>query len=105
MSLKKKNNLFGTFAFRLTLWYAILFILSLIIIFFISYKILAADLVHIVDSDLLAATNKVDQEVHKEGLAQVKSDIREGIEEEGINRVFYRLLTSNLNIVVTSDPL
>jgi signal transduction histidine kinase len=38
-------------------------------------------------------------------LIQVKSDIREGIEEEGINREFYRLLTSNLNIVVTSDPL
>lgn len=105
MSLKKKNSLFGTFAFRLTLWYAILFILSLIIIFFISYKILAVDLVHIVDRDLLAAINKVDQEFHKEGLIQVKSDIREGIEEEGINRVFYRLLTSNLNIVVTSDPL
>jgi len=66
---------------------------------------LAVDLVHIVDRDLLAAINKVDQEFHKEGLIQVKSDIREGIEEEGINRVFYRLLTSNLNIVVTSDPL
>jgi signal transduction histidine kinase len=105
MSLKKKNSLFGTFAFRLTLWYAILFILSLIIIFFISYQILAADLVRLVDRDLLAATNKVDQEFHKEGLTQVKSDIREGIEEEGINREFYRLLTSNLNIVVTSDPL
>jgi signal transduction histidine kinase len=105
MLLKKKNNLFGTFAFRLTLWYAILFILSLIIIFFISYKILAADLVHVVDRDLLAATNKVDQEFHMEGLTQVKSDIRGGIEEEGINREFYRLLTSNLNIVVTSDPL
>jgi signal transduction histidine kinase len=105
MSLKKKNSLFGTFAFRLTLWYAILFIISLIIIFFISYKILASDLVHLVDRDLLAATNKVDQEFHKEGLTQVKSDIRVGIEEEGINRVFYRLLTSNLNIVVTSDPL
>ncbi len=66
---------------------------------------MAVDLVHIVDRDLLAAINKVDQEFHKEGLIQVKSDIREGIEEEGINRVFYRLLTSNLNIVVTSDPL
>jgi len=105
MSLKKKNSLFGTFAFRLTVWYAVLFILSLIIIFFISYKILAADLVHVVDRDLLAATNKVDQEFQRQGLPQVKSDIREGIEEEGINRVFYRLLNSNLNIVVTSDPL
>jgi signal transduction histidine kinase len=105
MSLKKKNSLFSTFAFRLTLWYAILFIISLIIIFFISYKILAADLVHVVDRDLLAATNKVDQEFQRQGLTQVKSDIREGIEEEGINRVFYRLLTSQLNIVVTSDPL
>ena len=105
MSLKKKNSLFSTFAFRLTLWYAILFIISLIIIFFISYKILAADLVHVVDRDLLAATNKVDQEFQRQGLTQVKSDIREGIEEEGINRVFYRLLTSQLNIVATSDPL
>jgi len=105
MSLKKKNSLFGTFAFRLTLWYAILFILSLIIIFFISYKILAADLVHVVDRELLAATDKIDLEFHKEGLTQVKLDIREGIEEEGTNRVFYRMVNSDLNIVVTSDPL
>jgi len=105
MSLKKKNSLWGTFAFRLTLWYATLFILSLIIIFFISYKILAADLVHIVDRELLAATDKIDLEFHKVGLAQVKLDIREGIEEEGTNRVFYRMVTSNLNIVETSDPL
>jgi signal transduction histidine kinase len=105
MSLKKKNSLLGTFAFRLTLWYAILFIFSLIIIFFISYKILAADLVHVVDRELLTATDKIDQEFRSQGLDQVKLDIREGIEEEGTNRVFYRMLSAQLGIVVTSDPI
>ncbi len=105
MSSKKRNNLFSTFAFRLTLWYAILFILSLTIIFFISYKILAADLLRLVDRELWAATDKIDREFHAEGLDQVKLDVREGIEQEGSNRVFYRMLTSNMDIVVTSDPL
>jgi len=105
MSLKKKSNLFGTFAFRLTLWYAIFFILSLIIIFFVSYKILVADLVHIVDRELLAATDKIDQEFHQEGLDQAKLEIREGIEQEGANRVFYRMLSAHLDIVETSDPI
>ncbi len=105
MSLKKKNSLLGTFAFRLTLWYAILFVLSLIIIFFISYKILVASLVHVVDRELSAATDKIDKEFLSQGLDQVKLDIREGIEEEGTNRIFYRMLTPQLNIVVTSDPL
>ena len=88
MSLKKKNSLFGTFAFRLTVWYAVLFIFSLIIIFFISYKILAADLVHLVDRDLLAATNKVDQEFKSQGLPQVKSDIREGLKKKVLTGCF-----------------
>ncbi len=105
MSSKKKNNFFRTFAFRLTLWYAVLFILSLIIIFFISYKILTNDLVHVVDRELLATTDKINRGLHQEGVDQAEVDIREGIEEEGKNRVFYRMLTANLNVVVTSDPL
>jgi len=105
MSLKKKNSFLGTFAFRLTLWYAILFILSLIIIFLISFKVLTLDLIHVVDRELLTATNKISQEFQSQGLEQVKVDIREGIEEEGTNRVFYRMLTPQLNVVVTSDPL
>ena len=105
MSLKKKNSLLGTFAFRLTLWYAILFLLSLIIIFFISYKILTLDLIRVVDRELSTAADKVDKEFEAQGLDQVKLDIREGIEEEGTDRVFYRMLTSQLNIVETSDPL
>jgi signal transduction histidine kinase len=105
MLLKKKNSLFGTFAFRLTLWYAILFVLSLIIIFFISYKVLTLDLVHLVDRELLTATNKIDHGFQSQGLEQVKLDIREGIEEEGTNRIFYRMLTPDLNIIVTSDPI
>ena len=105
MSLKKKNNIFGTFAFRLTLWYTILFIFSLVIIFFISYKVLTIDLIHLVDRELLTATGKINQEFHSQGLEQVKVNIREGIEEEGTNRVFYRMLTPQLNVVVTSDPL
>jgi len=105
MSLKKKNDFFGTFAFRLTLGYSLLFVLSLIIIFFISYQVLKNDLLHVVDRELLATTDKIDREFHQEGLDQVEIDIREGIEEEGKNRVFYRVLTSQLNVVVTSDPL
>jgi len=105
MSLKKKNNIAQTFAFRLTLWYATLFILSLTIIFFISYKVLVTSLQHVVDRDLLTATEKINQEFQGQGLEQVKLDIREGIEEEGTNRVFYRMLSPQLNIVVTSDPL
>ena len=105
MLLKTKGNLFHSFSFRLTVWYAILFITSLIIIFFISYKILLSDLVHVVDRGLLAETTSVENEFYKDGLDKVKSDIRESIEEEGKNKIFYRLLSSNLNILATSDPL
>jgi len=87
------------------MWYAALFIASLVIIFFISYQILIADLLHVVDRGLLAETSKIDQEFNQLDVEKIKADIRESIEQEGKNRIFYRLLTPNLNVVETSDPL
>jgi signal transduction histidine kinase len=105
MSSKIKGNALRSFSLRLTLWYAGLFTGSLVIIFLMSYKILVSDLLHVVDRGLLAQTSKIDQEFQENGLNNIKTGIRENIEEEGKNRIFYRLLTSHLNVVVTSDPL
>jgi len=105
MSLKTKNNLFQTFSFRLTAGYALLFVSSLAIVFFISYKILLSDLLHVVDRSLYAQTARIEDNLGKEELPQVITEIRESIEEEGKNRIFYRLLKSNLDVVTTSDPL
>lgn len=105
MSLKTKNNILRSFSFRLTLWYAVFFVSSLVIIFFISDKILMADLLHVVDRGLLAQATKIDDEFGYFNLDQIKTGIRESIEQEGKNRIFYRLLTSDLKVVATSDPL
>jgi signal transduction histidine kinase len=105
MSLKTGNSLLHSYSFRLTIWYAALFISSLVVIFLISYRILIADLVHVVDRGLLAQTSRIDEEFSSENLDVIKINIRQSIEAEGKNRIFYRLLTSNLNVVETSDPL
>lgn len=105
MSSKIKPSLLRSFSSRLTAWYSLLFISSLIIIFFISYKILQADLVHVIDRGLLAQAENIDQQFTVTSLDQIKTNIRESIEEEGKNRIFYRLLTSELQVVETSDPL
>jgi len=105
MSSKTKPSLLRSFSSRLTAWYAGLFISSLVIIFLMSYKILQSDLVHVVDRSLLAQANNIDQEFSNLPVDQIKINIRESIEEEGKNRIFYRLLKSNLEVVETSDPL
>jgi len=103
MSLKKKNSIFRSFASRLTIWYSVLFTILLIIIFSISYKILVSCLRQVVDRELLTETTEIEEEFYKEGLEKAKLGIQEGIEAEGKNRMFYRLFSSSLQLLVTSD--
>lgn len=105
MSLKTKTSILRSFCWRLTLWYAALFAGSLALIFLMSYKFLSDDLLHVVDRGLLAQSSQVDEEFRGMDLETIKRGIRESIEEEGKNRIFYRLLTADLRVVVTSDPL
>ncbi|MDE2222138.1 MAG: HAMP domain-containing histidine kinase [Candidatus Omnitrophica bacterium] len=105
MLSKTRASVFQSFSFHLTAWYAGLFIISLSIVFFISYRILTADLLHVVDRGLLAQTAKMDGEFAVMPLKDIETGIRENIEQEGKNRIFYRLLTSDLKVVATSDPL
>ncbi len=60
---------------------------------------------NIIEARVCRLRDKIDNDFKSQGLEQVKLNMREAIEEEETNRVFYRMLTPTLNIVVTSDPI
>jgi len=102
-SKKKKNNIFHSFAFRLTLRYAGIFSIFLILIFTVSYNSLVSGLQHNVDNGLLAEIKEIEQDFNKEGIDQVVLDIHEEIEGIGNGMIFCRLLTSDLKVEAVSD--
>ncbi len=103
MSLKKKSNIFRTVAVRLTIWYAAFFMLSLIAIFVVSKSILSSNLTEIIDQNLFLETQEFDKDLQEEGLDRIKESIYSDAEEQGLGRAFYRLLSSNLEEISSSD--
>lgn len=103
MLSKKKNNIFYSFAFRLTVWYSVLFTAALIIVFSISCNFLVSGLHHAVERQLLSETREVEVSISKQGLEQAKLAIKEDFEGEGKNRIFFRILSPDLSLLLSSD--
>lgn len=102
MSLKK-IDIFHSFAYRLTLRYAVFFFFLLILVFIVSYNFLVSGLQHNIDNVLLAEIKEIEQDFNKEGVGQIVTDIHEEFEGIGAGIIFCRLLTSDLKVSAVSD--
>ena len=102
-SKKKKISVFHSFTYRLTLRYTVIFSISLILIFTVSYNFLISGLQNNVDNGLLAEVKEIEQDFFKEGIDQVVTDIHEEFEGIGSGQIFCRLLTSDSKVVAVSD--
>ncbi len=103
MLWKKGNNILHSVVFRLTLWYAVFFTVALVALFIISQRILLSDLIKITDHDLLINSQNYAVDIKKDTLEEIKADIVDDANQEGLSRVFYRLLSSDLKVIASSD--
>ncbi|MGE0269399.1 MAG: sensor histidine kinase [Candidatus Omnitrophota bacterium] len=103
MSLKSRNNPANTLVFRLTVWHAIVFILSLAVIFFSSYTTLTTNLLKRVDNFLLIETADIEREYFEEGYEELREEVFEESQEEGVGRVVIRLLSPGIKELATSE--
>ena len=102
MSLKNISHFLRTTSFRLTVWYALIFAISSITVYAIAYYTIKGDLDRRVDLELNEDVEEL-EELYREGIAEVEEEIEEEEDDEGIEKVFIRLISPELDVMASTD--
>lgn len=103
MYLKKKNNFFRTLAFRLTLWYLVLFSILSIAIFSIMYFSLISHFRQEMDDELLDAAKEFEDLYYTHGIKALEEEFQREARSEGLKRIFFRLVSPKGEVEASSD--
>ena len=93
MFLKKINSIRHTLAFRLTLWYAGIFMLTSCVAFFFFYFLITSVIRDRTDQDLLGEARTLSSILKLRGSEAVKRQIIFEAQAAGEKKVFFRLLS------------
>jgi len=93
MFLKKINNIRHTLAFRLTLWYAGIFMLTSCVAFFFFYFLITSVIRDRTDQDLLGEARTLSSILKLRGSEAVKRQIIFEAQAAGEKKIFFRLLS------------
>ncbi|MDX1707003.1 MAG: ATP-binding protein [Desulfobacterales bacterium] len=93
MFLKKINSARHTLAFRLTLWYAGIFMLTSCVAFFFFYFLITSVLQNRTDQDLLGEARTLSSILKVQGIEAVKRQIIFEAQAAGEKKIFFRLLS------------
>ena len=103
MFLKSVTDFFRTVSFRLTLWYALLFGISSLVIFFLIYYSLSFRLRKQTDRELLSKAKEFTALYHEQGIKGLGPEFQREANSRGIGRVFFALITARGDILISSD--
>lgn len=95
MSLKTRLSIQNTLAFRLTLWYAIIFTLSSSIAFLLFYTLVTSIVRDRTDQELLGQARRFATILSNEGAEEVTKNMLIEAQAAGVRKVFFRLLYPN----------
>jgi heavy metal sensor kinase len=93
MFLKKLNSIRHTLAFRLTLWYGGIFMLTSCVAFFFFYFLITSVIRDRTDQDLLAEARTLSSIINLRGIEAVKRQIIFEAQAAGEKKIFFRLLS------------
>ena len=103
MFLRKLLKLRHTLAFRLTLWYAIIFTVSFLFAFLVFYLVMTSVIQKRTDQDLLAEATEFSSIFAQGGIDALATAMNLEAESEGVNKIFLRLLAPNGQEFASSD--
>jgi hypothetical protein len=93
MFLKKINSIRHTLAFRLTLWYAGIFMLTSCVAFLFFYFLITSVLRNRTDQDLLGEARTLSSILKVEGIDAVQRQVIIEAQAAGEKKIFFRLLS------------
>ena len=100
--MKIKTKFFKTLTFRLTIWYVILFSFFSVLVFSIVYISLVEHLSERLDTELLNEARELKCLYVSHGLDALKAEFSREAKSQGTNRIFYRLISPDLKIILTT---
>ncbi len=103
MSLKKSNRLKGTLAFRLTLWYAMIFSLSALVVFLAIFLLIRAVVHKQRDHSLRAELKEFSMIQTAGGLDKLKEGMLWEVGSEGAQNIFLRIISEDGRELATTD--
>ena len=103
MYLEKLLNLARTLAFRLALWYALIFTVSSFVAFLVFHLLISSALRERTDQELLTEVAELASHLVLKGPDAVELDIVQDAESSGVDRMFLRVLTPNGEELVSSN--
>lgn len=103
MYLKKLTDLRHTLAFRLTLWYALIFTISTGVAFFLFYLQITSFLRAQTDQDLLNQARKISSVLTLQGVNAVARIAMLESQAAGEKKIFIRLLSQNGSVFSSSN--
>jgi heavy metal sensor kinase len=95
MSLRMRLSLRNTLAFRLTLWYAVIFTLSSGIAFLLFYSLITFIIRDRTDQELIGQARRFATILSTKGPDEVTKDVVIEAQAAGVRKVFFRLLYPN----------
>jgi hypothetical protein len=103
MCLKRFPRLWHTLAFRLTLWYAKIFTISISGAFLIFYWIVSSVISERTDQDLLNELKEFTSLFDSKGIDVLKANIILEAESEGVDQIFFRLAGLRGKVLASSN--
>ena len=103
MSSKKGIDMRSSLVFRLTLWYAGIFSLFFFLAFLVFYIAMTSTFLRTTDKQLMSEVTEFSSTLALNGLESMKTTVRLESESEGIDEVFYRIVSNNGEVIAESD--
>lgn len=103
MSSKKISSFFQTTTFRLTLWYSLFSMFSLLVLFVSGYFLINRFLIKQIDNNLNESALEFRQLLNIKDINAIQSGFNSEVNSEGERRVFFRYLSFSGKILAASN--
>ena len=103
MSLKNRLKTNHTLAYRLTVWYASIFAMTFFGAALFFYILMTSTVHKRMDQDLENEVKEFSTLLQEKGIEEFKTSIIYEAESEGVENVFYRLISREGNLIASSD--
>ena len=105
MFLRKLLRLSKTLAFRLTLWYAGIFVILSLAASIVIYLLTTSILQERTDQELLEEVEEFSSLLELKGINEVKTQIDLETESDGVDKIFFRIISINGDELYSSNML
>ena len=101
--MKSESSIFGTVAFRLTLWYGVVLGVLSLAAFGLVYMLITSSLAQRLDETLVSNAKEFEELYEQQGLEALKEELHREAVSGGVQRMYFRILSRDGDVLGASD--